>query len=208
MQEYNLVEQDLSLRELYNKYLHPDNLPIQDSKIWDALANGNVLKCFQFDTQVGGQTAKMVRPTNPIEMSNCNSAMRLVATEKGGETPTERIIRMKKNIQEWYDEMQTYGLTQKEQKVLEPYYLPANGMPAQQEDLMQILMDENVCGFSLKQANDARKICAKKQMNRIEELHNLVMETAKSAALGKYVWDTAIKTQLGYSFSRIHSLAF
>lgn len=208
LQEYNLVEQDLSLRELYNKYLHPDNLPIQDNKIWDALANGNVLKCFQFDTQVGGQTAKMVKPTNPIEMSNCNSAMRLVATEKGGETPTERIIRMKKNIQEWYDEMQTYGLTQKEQKVLEPYYLPANGMPAQQEDLMQILMDENVCGFSLKQANDARKICAKKQMNRIEELHNLVMETAKSAALGKYVWDTAIKTQLGYSFSRIHSLAY
>ena len=149
------------------------------------------------DTQVGGQTAKMVKPTNPIEMSNCNSAMRLVATEKGGETPTERIIRMKNNIQEWYDEMRRYGLSETEQKILEPYYLPANGMPAQQEDLMTILMDENVCGFTLKQANDARKICAKKQMNRIEELHSLVMDTAKSKNLGQYVWDTAIKPQMG-----------
>lgn len=134
--------------------------------------------------------------------------MRLVATEKGGETPTDRIIRMKKDINQWYTEMDKYGLTKEEQKSLEQYYLPANGMPAQQEDLMRILMDKNICNFSLADANDARKICAKKQMNRIEELHEKVLKSATSQKLGKYVWDTAIKPQMGYSFSLIHSLAY
>lgn len=208
LQEHNLVEKDLTLRELYNKYLHPDVLPIEDDKMWEIAASGTVLKLFQFDTQVGGNTIKAVRPTNPIEMSNCNSAMRLVAPEKGGETPTDRIIRMKNDISQWYAEMDAFGLSKDEQKNLEQYYLPANGMPAQQEDLMRILMDENVCGFSLAEANDARKICAKKQMDRIEELHKKVLDKSKSEKLGSYVWETAIKPQMGYSFSLIHSLAY
>lgn len=208
LQEYNHIDQNLTLREMYNKYLHPDVLPIEDKKMWDVACSGTVLKLFQFDTQVGGNTIKSVKPTNPIEMSNCNSAMRLVAPEKGGETPTERIIRMKNDIGQWYSEMDKFGLTSKEQKVLEPYYLPANGMPAQQEDLMRILMDKGICRFSLSEANDARKICAKKQMDRIEELHKKVLEKATSEKLGIYVWETAIKPQMGYSFSLIHSLAY
>lgn len=134
LQEAGHIETDLSLREMYDKYLHPDKLPIDSDKIWDALAAGNVLKCFQFDTQVGGQTVKMVKPRTPLEMSNCNSAMRLVAPEKGGETPTERICRMKKDIGQWYIEMDQYGLTEDEVQVLKPYYLPTNATPSQQED--------------------------------------------------------------------------
>lgn len=74
--------------------------------------------------------------------------------------------------------------------------------------MMIILMDENVCGFSLKEANNCRKICSKKKMNEIPKLHELVLSKAKSTALGKYVWDTAILPQMGYSFSLIHSLAY
>ena len=44
LQEYGQIEQELSLRELYNKYIHPDALPIEDDKIWDAAASGKVLK--------------------------------------------------------------------------------------------------------------------------------------------------------------------
>ena len=208
LQEYNEVEQGLSLRQLYDKYLHPDVLPIEDEKMWKALAEGKVLKLFQFDSQVGSQTVKLLQPKTPREMANCNSVMRLMAAEKGGETPTERYKRMKDNISRWYREMSRWNLREEDQKILERYYLETYATPAQQEDMMMILMDENICNFSLKEANDARKICAKKQMNRIEELHELVLKKATSEQLGEYVWETAIKPQMGYSFSLIHSLAY
>lgn len=208
LSEYNEVDQNLSLRQLYDKYLHPDVLPIEDNKMWDTLAEGKVLKLFQFDSQVGSQTVKLLRPRSPREMANCNSVMRLMASEKGGETPTERYKRMKDNMSQWYDEMRRWRISPADQKILEAYYLETYATPAQQEDMMMILMDENICNFSLKEANDARKICAKKQMNRIEELHELVLSKATSKQLGEYIWETAIKPQMGYSFSLIHSLAY
>lgn len=120
-----------------------------------------------------------------------------MATEKGGETPTERYKRMMNNMELWYQEMNEWKLTPHEQSVLEKYYLSTYATPSQQEDMMQILMDKEVCDFTLAEANDARKICAKKQMNRIEELHDKVMEKASSRNLGAYVWETAIKPQMG-----------
>lgn len=68
------LEKDLSLREIYNKYLHPEVLPLEDKKIWDALAEGSVINCFQFDSAVGRQAAKKIKPTNPVEMSDANGS--------------------------------------------------------------------------------------------------------------------------------------
>ena len=73
---------------------------------------------------------------------------------------------------------------------------------------MTMLMDENICSFSLKDANAARKIVGKKQMSKIPALHEQVLTQAKSEALGKYVWDCGIGPQMGYSFSIIHALAY
>ena len=208
LEEYNEVEQGLTIRELYDKYIHPDVLPIEDDKMWEALWSGKILKCFQFDSQVGSQTVKTLRPHTPKEMATCNSIMRLMAQEKGGETPTERYKKMKDDISLWYAEMDKWHLTQAEQKALEEYCLDSYGTPAQQEDMMKILMDERICGFSLSEANDARKICAKKQMNRIPELHQKILDKATSKNLGEYVWTVIVNIQLGYSFSEIHALAY
>ena len=208
LQEYGQIEKDLSLREIYDKYIHPDALPIEDNKIWEAAASGKVLKCFQFDTQVGGQTIKLVKPHSPKEMADCNSAMRLMAAEKGGETPTERYVRMKSDISQWYKEMNEWNLSKDEQKILERYYLDTYASPAQQEDMMMILMDKDICHFTLAEANSARKIVGKKQMDKVPELHKKVLEQAPNENFGEYVWETALKPQMGYSFSYIHSLAY
>ena len=208
LQENEQIENDLSLRELYNKYLHPDILPIEDDKMWETLHKGKVLKLFQFDSQVGGQTVKTLRPTTPYEMANCNSIMRLMASEKGGETPTERYKRMKRDMSQWYEEMNRWGLTKEEQKILEKYYLDTYATPGQQEDLMLILMDKDICGFTLAEANAARKIVGKKQMDKIPELEKKVLDSARSKNLGEYIWKTAAGPQMGYSFSKIHSLAY
>lgn len=69
-------------------------------------------------------------------------------------------------------------------------------------------MDKDICNFTLSEANSARKIIGKKLMNRIPELKEKVFSSAKSKALGQYIWDCGITYQLGYSFSIIHALAY
>lgn len=195
LQEGGKIEKELTLRQVYDKYLHPAVLPLDDDKIWEAASSGKILKLFQFDTQVGGQTIKLLQPHSPLEMANCNSIMRLMSAEKGAETPTERYKRMKDDISQWYKEMNEWGLSQEEQKSLEPYYLPAYASPAQQEDMMILLM--KFCDFSLSDANYARKVCAKKKMAEIPKLHKMVIEGAPNENFGSYLYETAIKPQLG-----------
>ena len=84
--------------------------------------------------------------------------------------------------------MRAEGLTVSEQKALEPYFKQSYGVPPSQEQLMLMLMDKDICNFSLADANNARKIVGKKQMSKIPELQQQVLTSAKSEALGKYVW--------------------
>ena len=208
LQKYGEIPKDLSLREVYDKYFHPNVLPLDRMDCWTALEQGSVLNIFQFDSDVGSQAAKKIKPTTIMEMSDSNGLMRLMTAEKGQETPMEKYVRFKNNINLWYDEMKREGLTTEEQKVLEPYFLQSYGVPPSQEQMMMMLMDKNICGFSLAEANAARKIVGKKQMDKIPELHQKVLDTAVSPQLGKYVWTFGIGPQMGYSFSVIHALAY
>ena len=204
----NLIENDLTLRQIYNKYLHPAVLPKDDMRMWEALAENKVIGCFQFDSDVGAQAAKKIRPASPLEMMDANGLMRLMTAEKGEETPLDKYVRFKNNISLWYQEMDKAGLTEEEQGVLEPYFLPSYGVPPTQEQMMQMLMDKDICGFTLAEANAARKIVGKKLMDKIPELHDKVLAQAASPQLGQYVWKCGIGPQMGYSFSSIHALAY
>lgn len=208
LQEDGEIDPDLSLREVYNKYLHPSVLPIEDMKYWKALHENKVLNCFQFDSEVGSQAAKKIKPSSILEMADANGLMRLMTAEKGEETPMEKYIRFKNNINLWYQEMKEFGLTEQEVEVLKPYFLKSHGVPPSQEQLMQMLMDENICHFSLAEANAARKIVGKKQISKIPELQKKVLEQAASPCLGHYVWKCGVGPQMGYSFSIIHALAY
>lgn len=208
LQEYGEIESSLTLREIYNKYFHPNVLPIDDQEIWKALHNDEVINCFQFDSEVGSQAAKKIRPTSILEMADSNGLMRLMTSEKGEETPMEKYIRFKEDISLWYKEMDNWGLTKAEQKILEPYFKSSYGVPPSQEQLMRMLMDKDICGFTLAEANGARKIVGKKQMSKIPELQEKVLKQAKSKQLGEYIWKFGAGPQMGYSFSVIHALAY
>ena len=208
LQEYGEIDPDLTLREVYNKYLHPSVLPIEDENCWKALQQNDVLNVFQFDSDVGSQAAKKIKPTSILEMADANGLMRLMTAEKGEETPMEKYIRFKNNIGLWYEEMNEYGLTEMEQEALKPHFLKSHGVPPSQEQLMTMLMDDKICGFTLKDANAARKIVGKKQMSKIPDLREKVLAQATSPCLGNYVWKHGIGPQMGYSFSIIHALAY
>lgn len=208
LQEEHEIDSNLTLKQVYDKYFHPSILPLDRVDIWKVLQENSVLNIFQFDSDVGGQAAKKIKPTNILEMADANGLMRLMTAEKGQESPMEKYVRFKNNISLWYQEMDKAGLTKEEQETLKPHFLRSHGVPPSQEQMMTMLMDENICGFTLAEANAARKIVGKKQMSKIPELKAKVLDKAKSEALGHYVWECGIGPQMGYSFSIIHALAY
>lgn len=208
LQEDGEIDPTLSLREVYNKYFHPDVFPMDDKNMWKALQDGDVLNAFQFDSEVGGRAMKKIAPKSLQELADANGLMRLMPSEKGAEMPLDKYVRFKDNIRLWYKEMDDAGLSKTEQKILEPYFLSSYGVPPSQEQLMRMLMDPNICGFSLAEANTARKIVGKKQIAKIPALHEKVLKSARSQLLGQYVWKNGIGPQMGYSFSLIHALAY
>lgn len=208
LQEDGEIEKDLSLREIYNKYLHPSVLPIKtDTKMWDALGDVSVINTFQFDSAEGSKAARQLKPRTILEMADANGLIRLMG-EEGQERPIDKYYRYKNDISLWYEEMDNFGLTKEEQRTLEPYFKQSYGVPPSQEQLMKMLMDENICGFTLGEANNARKIVGKKQMSKIPALRDQVLKQAKSPRLGQYVWRFGAGPQMGYSFSVIHALAY
>lgn len=208
LQAHNEIDVDLNLREVYNKYFHPDVLDLENTTVWKHIKQNDILDFFQFDSQVGGQGIVKIQPNNIGELTDANGLIRLMTNEKGQESPLDRYVRMKKDINLWYQEMNDCGLTVEEQKTLEPYYLESYGTPPSQEQLMLYLMDTDICGFSLKDANTARKIIGKKKMDQIPQLKNQVYQMTKSPALANYIWQHGVALQLGYAFSKIHALAY
>ena len=207
LQEDGELPKDMSLREVYDKYLHPEVLDINDKATWDNIDKAKILACFQFDSDIGSQGIKKVQPHDILELSNTNGLIRLMAPD-GEENPMDKYMRFKTNPGEWDREMEHYGLTELEQMAFRKYLKVSFGVGISQEQLMKALMDNDICGFSLKDANTARKIIGKKQMSKIPELREQIKEQAKSDGVGRYVWDAIARPQLGYSFSDIHALAY
>ena len=207
LQEDGQIEKDLTLREVYDKYFHPDVLPIEDEETWLNIRGGRVLNLFQFDSMSGSQGIKKVQPQNIQELADTNGLIRLMAGE-GQELPMDKYVRFKKNLHLWYDEMRQYGLTKEQQTVLEPYFKPFYGVPISQEVLMRMVMDEKTCGFSLKEANELRKVLAKKQVQKIPIMKDKIIERAETPQMGKYIWECGAGPQMSYSFSVLHATAY
>ena len=196
-----------SLREIYNKYLHPQIIDIKNPRLWEALENGEVQDVFQFNTAIGIQTAQAIKPHNPAEMTSANALMRLVAPE-GDERPFDRYVRFKKDISLWYKEMDDFGLTKEEQKILEPYYKRDYGVPSSQEQLMLMVMDPKISHFTLAESNQCRKVLAKKKVKEIPIIKEKFLSQCPSKKLGEYAWKTMMKPQMSYSFSEVHALLY
>lgn len=207
LQKDNLIKPGLSLREVYNEYLHPDVLDVNDNTLWDALSEGKVLDVFQFSTGVGLQTAKQIKPHSIDQMVSANALMRLMG-EEGKERPINRYCRLKENMSLWYRECKDAGLTDDEIKILEPYYLPNFGVPASQEDLMMVCLDKNIAHFTLKEANAARKTVAKKKISEVPILREKFISQCPTENLGRYVWATVMEPQMSYAFAKPHALAY
>ncbi len=207
LQERGYFNDCKTKREIYNKYLHPQVLNLKNPRIWEALANGEVQDVFQFNTQIGIETAKAIRPHTPAELTSANALLRLVAPP-GQERPLDRYIAFKNNINLWYKEMTQAGLTPEEQKILEPYYKRDYGVPCSQEMLMLMVMDPKISHFTLAESNQCRKVLAKKKIKEIPKVKEKFLAQCPTKTLGEYAWKTMMEPQMSYSFSEVHSLLY
>ena len=198
--------ENLGLRDLYNKYIHPEVIDTTDKRIWDHLAAGDVMDVFQFSTGVGLAIAKKLKPKDPMEMTAANAMMRLMS-EKGKESQQDRFVRIQRvGIGAFDREMRQANLNEDMIKLMHKHCDRYYGCCAIQEQMMEILMD--VANFTLGEANSARKVVAKKQMSKIPDLRAQVYERFDDRKAADYVWEVAVAPQLGYAFSLNHSLPY
>ena len=176
----------MTLKEFYNKYLHPEVMDVEDERLWEHLAAGDVLDVFQFSTSVGLNIAKKLKPKNMLEMTAANAMMRLMS-EKGKESQQDRFLRIQQQGIEIFDkEMINHNFNDDLRKLMHKHCDKYYGCCPIQEQMMELLMD--VANFTLGEANSARKVVAKKQMSKIPELREQVFNSFDNNTVAHYFW--------------------
>ena len=210
--EKGFVERKPTLRETYEEVLGIYNIERSDPKMWEMVHNHEILSLFQMEKQSGIQGIALSKPTSVDDLATLNSVIRLMAQEKGAEQPLNKFARFKANIREWYNEMEEYGLTSSEIKILEPHLLPSNGICESQEGFMQLVQIPECGGFDLTWADRLRKSIAKKNPTEYDKLTKEYFERVKERGLSRslcnYVWNVLVATSRGYGFNKSHTLAY
>lgn len=138
--------------------------------------------------------------------------MRLMAPERGAEQPLEKYARFKNDLSQWDNEMISHGLTKQERELLHNYLDESFGLCVTQEDLMMLVQEPMIGGFSLAWSDALRKSIAKKKAKDFdkmeEEFFKVTAEKGISKQFANYVWNVLFKTQKGYSFNKSHTLSY
>ncbi len=209
--EHDKIEWQGTLRKTYNKYLHPDCLDKDTPELWDLLCKGELISAFQFDSPVGAQAIRLIKPSNLLEATNANNLMRLMG-EDGREQPLDMYVRYKNDISEWYRDMKLFGLDEHHIEVMKKHLLQDYGVCSSQERMMLLSMDKDVAGFNVVESNILRKSVAKKKKDLLqqseEQLYKKGEEHGVNKTLLQYVWDVQIAMQRGYGFSVLHGIGY
>lgn len=193
-----------SLRRTYDKYFHPDVIDYKSPKMWRMASDGEIVNLFQFQTQVGGEAVRKIKPKNLTQLGVANAVMRL-SVEGDEEQPINTYVRYKNDINQWYECMKDYHLTSDEIKIVEKYLKSVHGMATMQEEVMEMVMEPKISNFNMQEANKARKGIAKKSKELQDQVKTMFFmrgsELGTSENLLNYVWHEVIGKQLGLNVS-------
>ena len=210
--EYKYIEPESTLRDTYEKIIGVYNLERNKLEMWEMIWEHKITSLFQMEQQSGIQGIALVKPKSVDDLATLNSVIRLMAQEKGAEQPLNKFARFKNDINLWYDEMRSYGLTQSEIEVLEPILKISYGICESQEKFMQLVQLPECGGFDLTWADKLRKSIAKKNPTEFERLEKeyfqVIQEKGLSKNLCNYVWKVLVCTSKGYGFNASHTLAY
>lgn len=207
-----LITREPTLKKTYEKVIGIYNLERDDPKMWEMVHNHKIQSLFQMEKQSGIQGISLAKPVSVNDLAVLNSVIRLMAPEKNAEQPLNMWARYRKDINQWYQEMRNYGLSEDEIEWLSHHHAITNGICESQEGLMSLVQEERLGGNSLNFADKCRKGLAKKIGSLFDEcekeFYARIEEKGCSKRLAHYVWDVLLKVQRGYSFNRSHCLAY
>ena len=177
--EQGYIQDKGNLKDTYESVVGIYNLERKNHKMWEMVWNHEIPSLFQMEKQSGIQGIALVHPESVDDLATLNSVIRLMAQEKGGEIPTSKFARFKNNINLWYEEMDEWGLTKEEQKVLEPILKISYGICESQEKFMQLTQIPECGGFDLTWSDRLRKSIAKKNPTEFEKLEEEYYQNMK-----------------------------
>ena len=207
-----LIERERTLKETYENIIGIYKLERDNPEMWKMVWEHKINSLFQMEKQSGISGIATLKPTSVDDLAILNSTIRLMAQEKGGEMPTDKLARFKANPYEWEREMEKYGLTTKEKEILEPVLGMSYGLCIAQEQFMELVQLPELGGFSLTWADKLRKSIAKKNPKDYDALTKEFFEVTKEKGINQYfthyVWDVLIAMSRGYGFNQSHTLAY
>ena len=212
MCDYGYATRKATLKETYEDLIGIYKINRDDPKMWSMVWNHEIQSLFQMEKQSGIQGIATLKPTSVDDLAILNSTIRLMAQERGGEMPTNKLARFKRNPKEWLKEMQKYGLGVEEQQVLAPILSMSYGLCIAQEQFMELVQLPELGGFTLTWADKLRKSIAKKNPKDYEaltaEFYKVTEEKGINQKFAHYVWDVLIAMSKGYGFNQSHTLAY
>ena len=210
--DYGYVQRAATLKKTYENVIGIYNLERDDPKMWRMVWNHEIQSLFQMEKQSGINGIALLRPTSVDDLATLNSVIRLMAQERGGEMPTEKLSRFKKDQTAWDREMESYGLSDDERALLHSELDTSYGICESQEGFMKLVQMEECGGFDLTWADRLRKSIAKKNPKEFDQLtieyFDNMKEKGLSANLCNYVWKVLVAYSRGYGFNKSHTLAY
>jgi DNA polymerase-3 subunit alpha len=210
--EQGYIEAEPTLKETYEKVLGIYQLERDDPAMWKMVWNHEINSLFQMEQQSGIQGIAMLHPTSVDDLATLNSVIRLMAQEKGGEVPTEKLARFKADPALWDEEMDKWGLSEDEKKLLHAELDTSYGICESQEGFMKLVQLPECGGFNLTWADRLRKSIAKKNPKEFDQLTEEYYQNMKDKGLSpnlcRYVWKVLVAYSRGYGFNKSHTLAY
>ena len=201
-----------TLRETYENALGVYNINRDDIKMWDMVQNHEIVSLFQMEQQSGIRGIALTHPRNVDELAVLNSVIRLMATEKGAESPLDKYARFRERPKDWDKEMIQMGLTDEERAIMHRELDISDGMSITQEQFMQLVQLPECGGWDLQFADKLRKSIAKKNPKEYDALTKQFFDNVKEKGLSEkfcnYVWNVEIALSRGYGFNAAHTYSY
>ena len=210
--EQGYIEEKATLRETYENALGVYKINRDDEKMWDMVQNHEIVSLFQMEQQSGVRGIALTHPRSVDELAVLNSVIRLMATEKGAESPLDKYARFRENPRDWDKEMKDMGLTDEERAIMHRELDISDGMSITQEQFMQLVQLPECGGWDLQFADKLRKSIAKKNPKEYDALTKQFFDNVKEKGLSEkfcnYVWNIEIALSRGYGFNAAHTYSY
>lgn len=161
LSKYNYIDtKGKTLKQIYEETIGIYNIDRNNKKAWDLLNKHKIISLFQMEQQSGIKGITAIHPQSVEDLATLNAVIRLMG-ENGKEQPIDKFARFKKDINNWYSEMDSRNLNEHEKELLESILGSSYGICEAQEKFMSLVQLKECGGFSLLWSDRLRKAVAK-----------------------------------------------